>query len=83
MISAFVVKSCADLAGVRRDLALDLAEALTEPLGPGFEPLARIMDAHGVEALRDILRRLLRADAAGRLLVAALPPAFVPIGKMA
>jgi hypothetical protein len=82
MISAFVVKSCADLAGVRHDLALDLAEALQEPLGPGFEPLARIMDAHGVDTLRDILRRLLRADAAGRLF-APPPPAFVPIGKMA
>lgn len=81
MISAFVVKSCADLAGVDRGLALNLAQALQDPLGPGFEPLAAIMDAHGVEALRDILRRLLRADEAGRTM--PRPPVFTPIGKMA
>lgn len=83
MISGFVVRSCADRAGVDRGLAMELADALQDPLGPGFEPLARIMDAHGVEALRDILRRLLRAD--GPVLTPAPAPevTFTPIGKMA
>lgn len=74
MISRFIVRSCAQAAGVRVDLALALAIAMDEPLGPGFEPLAEIIDAHGVDATRDILRRLVRAETIGLA---------VPFGRMA
>jgi hypothetical protein len=50
MISVSAVRRCAANSGVDFYLAMTLAGALQLPAGPGFQPLADIIDGHGVDA---------------------------------
>lgn len=81
MISVAAVRQCATQTGVDFYLSMTLAGALQLPLGPGFQPLADIIDAHGVDPCRELLRRLIECDDAGRLL--AIQPVIIPLGRMA
>lgn len=81
MIAARAVRNCAQMACVDFGLAFELAAAIQLPTGPGFKPLADLIDRHGVDATRDILRRLLEADDNGVLV--ERPVVFTPLGKMA